>query len=106
MFFWRRSTDVQLQSGYGLKEKRFSLFNTGRWLTAEDRPSVVHVVPLLYAGDFTTEAIDEIMDALAYTGSAAAHGFMRPEGIIVYHSATGTLFKRTFENDDTGKEAA
>ncbi len=37
-------------------------------------------------------------------GSVAAPGWMRPEGIIVYHTAAGVLFKVTCENDDKPKE--
>lgn len=36
-------------------------------------------------------------------GSFAAPGFMRPEGIIVYHSASGHVFKVLLEDDDRPK---
>src|SRR5580692_3598930 len=36
-----------IQRRYGLKEKRFSLFNSGRW-TDDVRPACCHVVPVLY----------------------------------------------------------
>lgn len=39
-----------IQRGYGLKEKRFSLFNTFRWSDAAVRPSCCSVVPVLSAG--------------------------------------------------------
>ena len=32
--------------------------------------------------------------------------FTIPEGIIVYHTAAKTMFKKTFEKDNAGKEAA
>src|SRR5271154_6281092 len=41
-----------IQRGYGLKEKRFSLFNVHRW--GVTRPECCHVVPELWRGDFDT----------------------------------------------------
>lgn len=32
-------------------------------------------------------------------------GFMDPEGIVIYHTGSGTLYKKTFENDE-GKWSA
>jgi hypothetical protein len=34
-----------------------------------------------------------------------APGFMKPEGIVVYHIQGNVAFKKTFEKDNTGKEA-
>ena len=90
------------QRGYGLPEKRFSLFNTARWLDAP-RPACVHVVPVLYAGPFTTAAVEAAVERLAAEGSMAAPGFMDPEGVIVYHEASGALFKKTVKGDEAGK---
>jgi hypothetical protein len=39
-------------------------------------------------------------------GSVAAPGFMDPEGICIYHEASGQLFKATLKNDDKPKGAA
>jgi hypothetical protein len=33
------------------------------------------------------------------TGSLAAPGFLKPEGVVVYHTAGNTLFKATIEDD-------
>ncbi len=87
----------KIQRGYGLTEKRFSLFNTVRW--AETRPACCHVVPELFRGIFTTEAIETCLYALERQGSQAAPGFMNPEGIVVYHVAAGIGFKKTLDND-------
>lgn len=103
--------------GYGLKEKRFSLFNTVRWcaagktprvLNAEGRmqevlPSCVSLVPELYRGPFTDAAIEQSMQTLRDNGSIAAPGFLRPEGIVVFHTAGNVLFKKTLEKDDEPK---
>ena len=87
-----------IQRNYGLKEKRFSLFNAIRWATrAED--SAFHVVPILYQGLFDTEAIQDVFENLSLRGSVAAPGFMNPEGIVVYHVAGNVGFKKTFGGD-------
>ena len=92
-----------IQRGYGLPkgEKRFSLFNTSRW--SESRPECCHVVPVLYQGIIDEARIDGAIDELARSGSVAAPGFMRPEGIIVFHIAANSGFKRTIEKDDEPK---
>ena len=94
-----------IQRKYSIGEKRFSLFNVGRWADAESRPACCHVVPVLYEGPFDTGVVSSVMNALAIDGSIASPGFMRPEGVVVFHSASGALFKKTFEKDDAGKWA-
>lgn len=103
-----------IQRGYGLDVKRFALFNVGRWVQHDKDPGLkklrapecCHVVPVLYwGGNFDTATINWAMETLARNGSEAAPGFMDPEGIIVFHTASSTLYKKTFEKD-AGKEAA
>lgn len=94
-----------IQRRYGLNEKRFSLFNTGRW-TAENKPACCHLVPVLYQGPMTTEAIDGCLAKLAAEGSSAAPGFMDPEGVIIYHVASRMLFKQTIKDDSEPKRKA
>jgi hypothetical protein len=86
-----------IQRGYGLKEKRFSLFNVARYET--DRPSCCDVVPVLYRGIFDTNEINEVMKKLELFGSVAAPGFLKPEGIVVFHTAASVLFKKTLDGD-------
>lgn len=91
-----------IQRNYGLKEKRFSLFNVARW--KDGLPTqCVSLVPVLFQGPFSMEKIDTEMLRLEGLGSVAAPGFMRPEGVVVYHVASRQLFKTTIENDDNGK---
>jgi len=90
-----------IQRNYGLTEKRFSLFNVAKW--GEERPNCCHVVPILYMGPFTTEAIEDTMENLRRTGSIAAEGYMNPEGIVVFHTALNGYFKVTLENDELHK---
>jgi len=89
-----------IQRRYGLKEKRFSLFNVTRW-TAPDAalPSCVHLVPVLYQGDFSIETINAVLEDLRINGSKAARGFADPEGIVVYLPAARQLFKITLGDD-------
>ncbi len=90
-----------IQRGYGLYERRFSLFNALRW-TAQPPPPCCSVVPVLYRGVMTADAVGEALRELRQ-GSRAAPGFMRPEGIVVYHMAGRTSFKVTLEGDEEPK---
>lgn len=101
-----------IQRGYGLKggEKRFSLFNVSRWADgwgkdAAQRPACCSVVPVLHKGAFQMEAIDAALKRLRSEGSIAAPGFMRPEGVVVYHTAGNHLYKKTIEKDEQPKGA-
>lgn len=93
-----------IQRGYGLikGDKRFSLFNVGRW-NAENVPSCVSVVPTLFRGLFDSFLIEETLDLLRVNGSAASPGFMKPEGVVIFHTASGGLFKKTLEKDEAPK---
>lgn len=93
-----------IQRGYGMKEKRFSLFNTHRWSDVLGaRPACCHVVPVLYEGLFETDLIVAALNDLEENGSLASPGFMKPEGIVIYHQAARQLFKKTIEKDDKPK---
>jgi len=97
-----------IQRTYGLDAKRFSLFNAARWgdETGNERPACCGVVPILYSGIFTTDAVDDAVDRLRSGGSLAAPGWDRPEGVIVYQVAAGTYGKVLLENDDIPKSVA
>jgi hypothetical protein len=92
-----------IQRRYGIDEKRFSLFNVSRW-NDETRPECCHVVPTLYRGTFgINAAIEGTLARLRVEGSLAAPGFMKPEGIVIYHVAAGIGFKKTIERDEQPK---
>jgi hypothetical protein len=98
-----------IQSGYGLKERRFALFNVNRWNPYNPPPACCTVVPVL--DEISGEAdvgtsIKGSMDALALLGSQMVPGFMNPEGVVIFHTATGSLFKKTFAGDAEGKDRA
>lgn len=97
-----------IQRAYGQSVKRFSLFNTSRWGGGSStRPACCDVVPVLgFAGKLTdlSVAVDSALNNLRAFGSQAAPGFMDPEGLVVYHSATNHLYKVTLANDEKPKE--
>lgn len=95
-----------IQRRYGLTEKRFSLFNVHKWQDGVARPSMCHVVPVLYRGPNSDEAIASALEKLRTEGSVAAPGFMNPEGIVVFHTASSTLYKITLEKDEEPKGKA
>jgi hypothetical protein len=90
-----------IQRNYGLAEKRFSLFHT---YGIAHKPDCVSVAPTLYAGAFSSLAVDAALQTLKDLGSHAVPGFMNPEGVVVYHEHAKVSFKKTF--DDRHKEAA
>lgn len=92
-----------IQRKYGLDEKRFSLFNVSRWDDPEVRPACCHVVPVLFRGNFNTQRVGDAIRRLKRHGSVAAPGFMDPEGVIVYHTASNVMFKKTIKNDEVPK---
>lgn len=98
---------VGINRGYGLSEHRFSLFNTSRWgaLGTDLRPACCHAVPIIWRGLFTTESVEKAVSNLAQFGSHAAPGFMKPEGVVVYHATANLCFKKTCEHDDQPKIA-
>lgn len=106
-----------IQRGYGLDERRFSLFNTGLWKPKNaipksystekliDPPACCHVVPILGYGAFSDFSAQFICGSLQRYGSVAAPGFMKPEGVMIYHTAAGHYFKKTLERDEEPKGA-
>ena len=92
-----------IQRRYGLQEKRFSLFNTFRWTDDSVRPACCHVVPILYQGLFTTEAVGTALERIKTLGSVAAPGFTNAEGVIIYHHAARVYLKKTLDKDDEWK---
>lgn len=92
-----------IQRGYGLHERRFSLFNAERWSDDFARPACCSVVPVLYRGQFSSFDVDEAVCNLRIFGSTAAPEFMKPEGVIVWHSAARSMFKVTLEKDSVPK---
>lgn len=113
---------VGIQRKYGLDHRRFSLFNVSRWKAIQGQdywhpmhvvfgndeprqfvPLYCDVVPVLYSGIFSEEAIQNALAALREYGSTAAPDFKKPEGIVIFHRQSGHLFKVTLEGDEKSK---
>lgn len=105
-----------IQRNYGLKnnDKRFSLFNIDRYKDVDFSllPNVGLVPEIkLYGGlEFTLqpsyiEDAKTAIDALKRNGSIAVPGYMNPEGIVVFHTASNSLFKVTCTDDEKPKGA-
>ena len=88
---------------YGLNEKRFSLFNTSRRHGSEDLPACCSVVPIMAMGNMEDGCVSDALESLRRFGSRAAEGFMNPEGVVIYHTASRQMFKKTLEKDEEYK---
>lgn len=100
-----------IQGGYGLPkgERRFSLFNVKRW---EEQLSwtkghilipELYTVPVLGKSTFNTGTALYYVGQLRTQGSVASPGFMKPEGVVVFHTASQVPYKTFLENDDIPK---
>lgn len=101
-----------IQRAYGLSggERRFSLFNAGRWHDQQANgcgdtavPECCLVVPVLATGTTINAVAEGAIAMLEDNGSFAAPGFDDPEGIVVYHTAARQTFKVTLEGDESPK---
>jgi len=115
-----------IQRGYGLAngDKRLSLFNVLRWClhgatpaqipmadprvvkTQDILPACVGLVPVLWRGKFDDLNVEALIEELAMAGSRAAPGFMKPEGVVIFHIAGNIGFKKTIEKDGEPKSKA
>lgn len=112
-----------INRGYGLPngDRRFSLFNVDRWCLHDASPAVRHMadptitklqdklpacvglVPKIWCGLFDDFHAEIVIGYLRQHGSLAVPGFMRPEGIVIWHSAGDVCFKKTLEHDAVPK---
>lgn len=97
-----------IQRGYGLSEKRFSLFNAPRWMElikpteATTEIPNLYTVPLLYSGQFYDLNVGELRQDLINNGSKVVPGF-KSEGMVVYLREVNASYKVLLENDDIHK---
>lgn len=87
---------------YNLDHKRFSLFNVHRW-NAENIPACCHVVPTIWQGSYKDLDLGYLLHNLRESGSYASPGWMTPEGVVLFHTASGQMFKVLLEGDDLPK---
>lgn len=96
-----------INRGYGLKEKRFSLFNVRRWYGTEFDHPQVGLVPVIYhKRDYSEALVRVALHGLRNKGSRAVVGYDRPEGVVVFHEDAGQCFKVTIEADSKPKSLA
>jgi hypothetical protein len=83
-------------------EKRFSLFNVKKWAESiHMAPAGVSVVPTIQTlPKLDSALVDDCVQFLRVNGSVASPGFMKPEGVVAFHSASQTCFKVMLENDE------
>ena len=65
-------------------------------------PTCCHVVPVLGTG-VGFDIVYQSIESLKLLGSAAAPGFMKPEGVVAFHVHSRALFKMTIEKDTEHK---
>jgi hypothetical protein len=61
-------------------------------------------VPVLCRGEYFDGMITQLLTILTRDGSIAVPGYMKPEGIVLFHRTTGTLTKVTIGDDDGRKQ--
>jgi len=92
-----------INRGYDCKpgERYFSLFNVNKWgyLLDSSPLASLSVVPVLWTGTMDTAAVLDVAEKLQINGSHARPGYMRPEGICLYHSASNAIFKYPFDKE-------
>lgn len=92
-----------INRGYGLAngDKRWSLLNSTKW--KDTRPACCGVVPILYDGIMSEDAILNCLTDLEFGGSVAAPKFKPAEGVVIYHVQGNLFFKKTLKNDEQPK---
>ncbi len=91
-----------INRGYGLKEKRFMLFNRDRYGDLEDFPNGVEVETVLSSNIGVKELSDVLhvlTERLMKSGSEHVPGFAKPEGVILRFKLAGKVYKQVFDYD-------
>jgi hypothetical protein len=88
-----------INSGEGLAQKTFVLFDHWKWPPERTLPPNTVIVPVLYQGAFDLGKVKECMDDLKKNGSKLVPGFMRPEGVVI--NVMGQRSKVVFDAEET-----
>lgn len=88
-----------INSGEGLSEKTFVLFDHWKFPPERALPLRTVVVPVLYQGPFDLAKVEECMKDLKENGSKLVAGYMRPEGVVV--RVKGERYKVVFDAEET-----
>lgn len=94
----------KINSGEGLKEKVFILFDFWKFPPERELPPQTIVVPVLYQGKTDLSVIDTVMEDLRVNGSKVAPGYMNPEGVVI--TIAGTRYKKVFKPEETAWKSA
>ena len=86
-----------INSGEGLKNKTFVLFDHWKYPPERPLPPNTVVVPVLYSGPFDMSKVQECMDDLKANGSKLVPGFMRPEGVVAVSYTHLDVYKRQLQ---------
>lgn len=110
-----------IQRNYGIREKRWLMFNVTQFClhTEEPQPiptgdpvnvkmqsrlpACVGLVPILWRGNMDDLNVPFIMDDLKTNGSRIVPHYQNPEGIVIWHTASNTGWKKTIDGDDMPK---
>lgn len=87
-----------INSGEGLAQKTFVLFDHWKYPPERPLPPNTVVVPVMYSGAFDMGKVQECMDDLRNNGSKLVQGFMRPEGVVV--RIKGERYKVVFQAEE------
>jgi hypothetical protein len=90
---------IGINSGEGLTEKIFVLFDFWKFPVERPLPKGCVVVPILYQGAADLAEVEKAMEDLKTNGSKLAPGFMRPEGVVI--TLAGTRYKKVFDDEET-----
>jgi hypothetical protein len=90
-----------INSGEGLAEKTFILFDIHKLGENRPLPPRTVPVPLLYKGPFEQEAIETALQDLKTNGSKLVPGFMRPEGVVIHLLGANIRYKKVFEAEES-----
>jgi hypothetical protein len=87
-----------INSGEGLTQKYFILFDHWRYPEGRPLPPNTKVVPVLYDGPFDMGQVAIAMNDLRANGSKLVPGFMAPEGVVV--RIKGERYKVVFQDEE------
>lgn len=94
----------KINSGEGLSQKVFVLFDHWKYPPERELPPQTTVVPVLYQGKTDLSAVESVMEDLRINGSKLAPGYMNPEGVVV--TIGGVRYKKVFKPEETGWKSA
>jgi hypothetical protein len=87
-----------INSGEGLTEKKFVLFDYWKFPPERVLPPGCVVVPVLYDGRADLDMITTVFNWLKETGSQLVPGYMKPEGIVI--TLNNVRYKKVFDAEE------